>query len=120
MDKAAGSSDREMSTVEQSLTYKLNALKETWVGTAQAIGDREGIGNAISGLTSLSEVIQSLVKNFGLVKPLAASLTAVLSTQNVGRGKMYPLMFEYADNNMCSLGYQSFRIIEREIHGVNK
>lgn len=105
MDKAAGSSDREMSTVEQSLTYKLNALKETWVGTAQAIGDREGIGNAISGLTSLSEVIQSLVKNFGLVKPLAAGLTAVLSTQNVGRGKMYPLMFEYADNNMCSLGY---------------
>ena len=105
MDKAAGSSDREMSTVEQSLTYKLNALKETWVGTAQAIGDREGIGNAVSGLTSLSEVIQSLVKNFGLVKPLAAGLTAVLSTQNVGRGKMYPLMFEYADNNMCSLGY---------------
>lgn len=105
MDKATGSSDREMSTVEQSLTYKLNALKETWVGTAQAIGDREGIGNAISGLTSLSEVIQSLVKNFGLVKPLAAGLTAVLSTQNVGRGKMYPLMFEYADNNMCSLGY---------------
>ena len=105
MDKAAGSSDREMSTVEQSLTYKLNALKETWVGTAQAIGDREGIGNAISGLTSLSEVIQSLVKNFGLVKPLAAGLGAVLSTQNVGRGKMYPLMFEYADNNMCSLGY---------------
>ncbi len=36
---------------------------------------------------------------------------------------MYPLFvvcFEIADNNMCSLGHQSFHIIECEIHRVNK
>ena len=35
MNESAGSSDREMETVQQSLAYKLNELKETWVGIVQ-------------------------------------------------------------------------------------
>lgn len=44
MDQSAGSSDREMQVVESSLEYKLNSLKETWVGMAQAIIDRGDLG----------------------------------------------------------------------------
>lgn len=64
IEDSAGSSDKEMDTVEKSLTYKLNALKETWVGTVQQIGDRGSIGNAIDGLTSLSEAVGNLLAGF--------------------------------------------------------
>lgn len=68
MEKSAGSSDREMATVEQSLEYKLNSLKETWVGTAQSIIDRGDLGIVIDGLTKISEVLGTLIDKIGLVK----------------------------------------------------
>ena len=57
IDKSAGSADKEMSTVEQTLSYKINALKETWVGCVQQILDRGDLGIAISGLNGVSKVI---------------------------------------------------------------
>ena len=78
MDKAAGSSDREMSTVEQSLTYKLNALKETWVGTAQEIVDRGDLGAIIDGLTKLSEAIGFVIDKVGLLKAVGVGAFAFL------------------------------------------
>ena len=68
MDKSAGSSDREMQVVESSLEYKLNSLKETWVGTAQAIIDRGDLGIVIDGITKLSEALGFLIEKIGLVK----------------------------------------------------
>lgn len=68
MDQSAGSSDREMQVVESSLEYKLNSLKETWVGMAQAIIDRGDLGIVIDGLTKISEVLGTLIDKIGLVK----------------------------------------------------
>lgn len=112
MEKSAGSSDREMATVEQSLEYKLNSLKETWVGTAQSIIDRGDLGIVIDGLTKISEVLGTLIDKIGLVKGAAIALGAALSFNNVGRGKMHPLIkikFEYADSTYNLLWMQRFR-----------
>lgn len=112
MEKSAGSSDREMATVEQSLEYKLNSLKETWVGTAQSIIDRGDLGIVIDGLTKISEVLGTLINKIGLVKGAAIALGAALSFNNVGRGKMHPLVnikFEYADSTYNLLWIQRFR-----------
>lgn len=57
-----------MATVEQSLEYKLNSLKETWVGTAQSIIDRGDLGIVIDGLTKISEVLGTLIDKIGLCK----------------------------------------------------
>lgn len=57
MSNSAGSADKEMETIESSLEYKLNALKETWVGTAQKMANRSVIGGIIDGLTTISELI---------------------------------------------------------------
>ena len=95
MDDSAGSSETEMSTIEQSISYHLNELKQTWVGTAQVLADRGSINTVISGLTSVSEVIQSIVKYCGLLPTLITTIGVGLSAvSNVGRGKMYPLMFK--------------------------
>ena len=93
IDKSAGSADKEMSTVEQTLSYKINALKETWVGCAQQILDRGDLGIAISGLNGVSKVITGLIDNVGLLKTAAMGVAAAFSFKNVGRDKMYSLSF---------------------------
>lgn len=92
MGEAAGSSDAEMGIIEQSIEYKLNNLKEIWVGTAQSIAKRDSLGGAIDVLSKLSEGISFVIKNFGLLKTAAIGLIGYLSFKNVGGSKMYDLI----------------------------
>ena len=92
MGEAAGSSDAEMGIIEQSIEYKLNNLKEIWVGTAQSIANRDSLGGAIDALSKLSEGISFVIKNFGLLKTAVIGLTGYLSFKNVGGSKMYDLI----------------------------
>ena len=79
MENAAGSADAEMSIVEESIDFKLNALKETWVGTAQEILNRGDLGNAVDGLIKLSEAFGWIITKTGIVKPAIAAFVAVLN-----------------------------------------
>ena len=92
MGEAACSSDAEMGIIEQSIEYKLNNLKEIWVGTAQSIAKRDSLGGAIDALSKLSEGIGFVIKNFGLLKTAAIGLAGYLSFKNVGGSKMYDLI----------------------------
>lgn len=80
MENSAGSADREMSIIENSLDYKINALKETWVGTVQEMFNRGDLGNLIDGLTKLSEAIGFVVNKIGLLNTAIAGvgLTAIV------------------------------------------
>ena len=109
IDKSAGSADKEMSTVEQTLSYKINALKETWVGCAQQILDRGDLGIAISGLNGVSKVITGLIDNVGLLKTAAMGVAATLSFKNVGGNKMHFPM-NILDNIHNLLWIQRFRV----------
>lgn len=65
MNNSAGDADREMSIIMDSLEYKLNALKETGVGIWQNLFPREGIGNAIDGLTAFANVLEKITGFLG-------------------------------------------------------
>ena len=60
MENSAGSADAEMSKVEETITFKINALKETWTGFLQELINRDAVKGVIDGLTSISEGITSL------------------------------------------------------------
>lgn len=109
IDESAGSADKEMSTVEQTLSYKINVLKETWVGCAQQILDRGDLGIAISGLNGVSKVITGLIDNVGLLKTAAMGVAAALSFKNVGGNKMHFPM-NILDNIHNLLWIQRFRV----------
>lgn len=89
MDEAAGSSDKEMETVRQSIDYKINTLKETWVGTVQDILDRRDIGTIVDGLTKISEAIGFVTSNLGILKTAALGVAGYLSFKNVGILELY-------------------------------
>ena len=84
MDDAAGSAEAEMDIVRQSLDFKINALKQTWVGILQDLVDRGVIGDLVDGLTKVSEVLGSIVSNLGLVKTAITAIAGVWGAKNLG------------------------------------
>lgn len=81
MSSAAGSSDKEMSKIEDSISYKLNALKETWVGFLQVAANRASIKIIIDGLTKISELLVKVLE-------LPGANVAVISGAAIGLGTL--------------------------------
>ena len=84
MEGAAGAADAEMGIIQESIDYKLNALKETWVGTAQAMIDRGDFGIIIDGLTKLSEAIGWIVDKAGMLGTIGLGAGIFAGFKNVG------------------------------------
>ena len=93
MGESAGSSDKEMEAVESSLSYKINALKETWVGCVQDMIDRGDLGTIVTGLTKVSEAITFLLDKLGILGTIGLGAGIFSGIKNVGRDKMYSLSF---------------------------
>ena len=66
MANSAGSAMREMEIIEQSMKFKLNALKETAVGVFQNLFQTDGMGVVIDFLTKLLEGIDAVTSALGL------------------------------------------------------
>lgn len=117
MANSAGSADKEMEVIMDSLEYKLNALKETGVGIAQNLFQRDDMKLVVDGLTKFLSVIDKiteklglfgsiglgtgitlLVKNFSLLREVASdavgsainSLSNLTATINAGTGLLNP------------------------------
>lgn len=80
MSNSAGSAEAEMSTIAESLEYKLNALKETGTGVFQNLFKKEDFSAVIDGLTSILQVIDTVTEQLGLFKTigLGVGLTAFI------------------------------------------
>ena len=74
MKNSAGSAEREMEIVSESLQFKLNALRETGVGIAQNLFDKGDLGTLIDGLTSVVGVIDKVTEKLGLFGSVGAGL----------------------------------------------
>jgi TP901 family phage tail tape measure protein len=66
MEESAGSADREMSKIMDSLEYKLNALEQTWVGVAQNLFQTDDMKGVIEVLQIISNVVDTLTEHLGL------------------------------------------------------
>ena len=84
MGESAGSSDKEMEAVESSLSYKINALKETWVGCVQDMIDRGDLGTIVTGLTKVSEAITFLLDKLGILGSIGLGAGIFSGIKNVG------------------------------------
>lgn len=71
MENSAGSADREMAIIQQSLEYKINALRESGTGIAQNLFQRNDMKLLVDGLTSVLNVIDAITEKLGLFGTLA-------------------------------------------------
>ena len=79
MENSAGAADKEMSIVEESIDFKLNALKQTWVSILQKMVDRGDIGKVVDSLTTISEAIGKLIPRLSTSVPLLSTLAGTLT-----------------------------------------
>lgn len=71
MKDSAGNADSEMRIITESISYHVNALKETWVGVAQEVFQSKDIIIFTDALTGVSEVIGGIVGDLGLFGTIA-------------------------------------------------
>lgn len=74
MSNSAGDADKEMATIQQSLEYKLNALKESGVGIAQNLFQRDEMKLVVDSLTGVLTIVDKLTEALGLFGTAAAGV----------------------------------------------
>nr|DAZ33964.1 MAG TPA: minor tail protein [Caudoviricetes sp.] len=111
-EEAFGSATEELNKYLDSIDGRLqkltNRAQEFWY----TVIDSDTIKTGITLLTSLIDGATKLVDTLGAIPTMATALGAALSFNNVGRGKMHPLIkikFEYADSTYNLLWIQRFR-----------
>ena len=84
MENSAGSADAEMEIIKDSIEYKLNYLKQTWVSVLQSTVDRNSFKVFIDFLSAVSEGLGSIISNLGLLKTAIIGIGTVLGTKKLG------------------------------------
>lgn len=85
METSAGSANREMEKIMDSLEYRLNQLRETWVGVAQNLFQTDDLKILVSGLTAVSNMIDKLTRSLGLLGTvgLTVGITGLIRLRTV-------------------------------------
>ena len=93
MENAAGAADAEMEIIKQSISYKLNELKQTWVGILQEMIERGQINDLIDALIKLSENIGKVIEAIGPIPTLFAGWGLTKLIPNLDKVSTYTLKF---------------------------
>lgn len=91
MAGSAGSAEAEMENASQAIEFKLNALKETWVGVAQNIFETDMVKGFVDALTTVSGAIQGITGELGALGTIGvAGLIATFAKfkSSMGRPKL--------------------------------
>ena len=82
MQNSAGNAEKEMSVIMDSLDYKINQLKETGTGLFQNIFQTDDMGNIISLLTGLLNILNGLTDTFGFLGTVMLAVPIVNFIKN--------------------------------------
>ena len=93
MAGSSGNAMKEMEVIEESLEYKLNALKQTAVGVSQNLFAQNDMKEVISGLTKILELIDFLTSKLGLFGTIITSVIATMAIKKVGKDKMSSFIY---------------------------
>ena len=84
MANSAGSAEREMAVIMDSVDYKANKLKETGTGIAQNLFKRDDMKNVIDTLTWFGEKLDWVTEKAGLFGTLAIGGGLFAGIKNIG------------------------------------
>lgn len=84
MKDSAGSAMSEMGIIEESLEYKLNALKETSVGVFQNLFQSDSMKIVLDILSGILGFVDSLTGSFGLLGAAMLAVPIVAFIKNFG------------------------------------
>ena len=117
MANSAGSADREMGVIEQSMEYKLNNLKQTAVGVFQNLLDRDDLKGAVDALTGFLIIIDKLTEKLGLLPTLGLTLGGIFAFNNRDMFSQIPVMI--SNLNKLGASIQALNGLNISMVGVN-
>lgn len=85
MEAAGGSAEREMDIIRDSIQFKINELKQTWVGFFQDLLSREDFGKLIDSAIKASNSFQSAIEGLA---PALKMLLDIISPLLEAIGKL--------------------------------
>lgn len=68
VETSAGSADKEMGIVRDSIDFKINEIQQTWVGALQQILDKEDIKSLLDNIITLSDALANVIGQLGVSK----------------------------------------------------
>jgi len=102
MANSAGSADREMSVIMDSLDYKTNRLKETTTGVAQNLFQKDDMKTVVDDLTSVMNVIDKLTSKLGLFGSIGFGAGMFAGIKNIGKCR---ISVRISNNLLNCFGY---------------
>ncbi len=123
MSEAGGSAEREMNIIRESLDFKVNALKQTWVGIIQDLIDRGVISDVVDGLTKISVSLGKLITQFGVLKTAVVSIGGLFAAKKFGLLNFLKGDFSGIDNLRnkvieLSVSGQSLKEVSKSINEI--
>lgn len=88
MANSAGSAEREMAIIMDSVDYKANKLKETGTGIAQNLFKRDDMKNVIDTLTWFGERLDWITDKLGLFGTIGLGAGLFAGIKNFGGHKI--------------------------------
>lgn len=136
MKDSAGSADREMEVIKDSVDYAKNELTETLTGIAQssitrdfektilqsltrvldALGDASSpLNGVLTTVSSIFEVVSKLVEKIGLIPTIIAGISAKKLFQNIGA---FSIKSWVTDLKQATMAAESFKTITMSFKGT--
>lgn len=100
MEDSDGNALEEFEKATDSISFKLNALQETFTGVWQNILDSDAIKTGIDLLTNLLQVIQDITEAIGSIGTLGAIGGGILGAKGLGWANVY-VNINSCRHNLC-------------------
>ena len=104
-EESAGSAQREQENYEKSIQYSIDSTRASLEALVNTFNNSEFFKGIIDAGGDLFDLLSLLIDKFGVLGTATAIGGGILGAKNIGRPKMFGLVFKYADNYKCSLGY---------------
>lgn len=135
-NESAGSADREMGVIKDSVDYAKNELTETLTGIAQSsitrdfektilqsltrvldvLGDASSpLNGVLTTVSSIFEVVSKLVEKIGLIPTIIAGISAKKLFQNIGA---FSIKSWVTDLKQATMAAESFKTITMSFKGT--
>lgn len=83
-DNASGQSMEKYAAYQESMAGKLEELKNSYMSLSQTVINGDFLKGIVSGGTTALNVVEALIKNFGLLSTAITAISGVMGAKNLG------------------------------------
>ena len=84
INESSGSAEREMNTMAESITFKVNEFKETLTDLGKTIFTQDFLKDIVNTGTSVVDILDKIIDKIGIIPTILAGISITKAFKNVG------------------------------------